>query len=74
VKVAVDLKINFNSEEDARNFYQALIPDFKDFDIKLEGTSVRVRLSDIKPSRARALMNSLLRTLQLYEELERLTT
>ena len=69
VKVSVNLRLSFESEVEARNFHKVLSPDFRDLDIRLEGRDVEIRLQGLKPSRARALINSLLRAIQLYQSI-----
>ncbi len=68
-KVSVKLLIEFNEHNDADIFYKSLIPDFKDFNIDVQGKIVKVELENLRPSRARALLNSILRLVQLDEEM-----
>lgn len=72
VKVDLNLEATFERNEDASYFYKAILPDFEDIDISLEGRSVVVNLSGLAPSRARALINSLLRMIQLYQRISEL--
>jgi len=67
------LEATFERDEDAYDFYRALLPDFKDIDISLEGRKVVVYLPGLTPSKARALANSLLRIIQLYQRISELT-
>jgi len=71
LKVEVDLRVRvtFESSNEASRFYRALLPDFSDVKISLEEDSVVIDLASLPPSRARALANSLLRTVQLYQKM-----
>ena len=72
MKINIKLLIEFNEYEDADIFYKSLIPDFKDFNIDVQEKIVKVELKGLMPSRARALLNSILRIVQLNEEMEKL--
>ncbi len=69
VKVSLRLEVSFEEGEDASHFYRALKPDFPELDISLAGDRVSVVLKDLPPSRARALANSILRTVQLFQRM-----
>ncbi len=69
VKVDLRVRVTFENSEEASLFYKALFPDFSDVKMNLEGDSVVVDLISLPPSRARALANSLLRTIQLYQRM-----
>ncbi len=71
-KVDINLLIKFDSSEDANVFYRSIIPDFKNFNIEIQENAVNVKLESLKPSRARALLNSILRIVQLNEEMREL--
>ncbi len=69
VEVDLRLRVTFESNDEASRFYAALLPDFSDVKMSLEGDSVVIELASLSPSRARALANSLLRTVQLYQKM-----
>ena len=71
-KVSVRLLIEFDDRASANTFYRAIFPDFKDLGIDTQENAVKVEIEDLKPSRARALLNSILRIVQLNEEMEEL--
>lgn len=71
VKIDLNLEATFERDEDASHLYRALLPDYRDA-ISLEGKRVIVRLTGLTPPRARALANSLLRLVQLYQRISEL--
>ncbi len=74
MEVACRLFIGFDEEEEAIIFYRSLAPDFKEFNISVQDKVVRVEIEGLRPSRARAILNSILRIAQLNEEIRNLLT
>lgn len=65
------LRIKFESEEEAEKFFWAFFPDFSDLGPELNGKSVSLELEE-RPARVRAIANSILRLVQLFDEISAL--
>ncbi len=72
MKVACRLFIEFDEEKEAIIFYRSLTPDFKEFSISIQDKMIRIEIKGLRPSRARAMLNSILRIAQLNEEIRNL--
>lgn len=65
------LRIEFESEEEAVEFFRSFSPDFREFEPKLDGRSISLELEE-RPARLRAIANSVLRLVQLFSEISAL--
>ncbi len=60
------LRIRFESDEEAGEFFKSFLPDFSDLKPELDGNEVMVRVEG-RPTRVRAIVNSILRIVSLFE-------
>ncbi|MCS7103440.1 MAG: hypothetical protein NZ992_06130 [Candidatus Korarchaeum sp.] len=62
------LRIEFGSEAEAEEFFKSFSPDFNELEPKLNGKCVMIKLEE-RPTRVRAIANSVLRMVNLFEEI-----
>ena len=67
-RVSVSLEIKFEDDEEASDFFKAFYPDFTDLKPEIVGSKVLIMIED-RPARVRAIINSILRLVQLYDSL-----
>ncbi|GEM_PF-1723933 len=67
-KVSASLKIEFESDERASDFFKAFYPDFTDLKPEIIGNEISIVIEG-RPARVRAIINSLLRLVHLYDSL-----
>jgi tRNA threonylcarbamoyladenosine modification (KEOPS) complex Pcc1 subunit len=67
-KVSARLRIEFGSAEEASDFFRAFYPDFIDLKPEIIGNEVSIEIED-RPARVRAIINSVLRLVHLYDSL-----
>ncbi|MEM3446347.1 MAG: hypothetical protein QW418_02880 [Candidatus Korarchaeum sp.] len=66
VKVSIILRVEFESEVEAEEFFRSFSPDFSDLKPELGGKGVVIELEG-RPARVRAIVNSVLRVVNLFE-------
>ncbi|RDD54136.1 MAG: hypothetical protein BA066_00790 [Candidatus Korarchaeota archaeon NZ13-K] len=70
-RVLITLRIRFEDEAEAEEFFKSFFPDFSDLKPKLLGRDVVVRVEE-RTARARAIANSVLRMVSLFEGISEL--
>lgn len=60
------LRMKFESEKEAEEFFKSIFPDFSDFKPELKGRCVKIKLEE-RPARVRAIANSVLRMVSLFD-------
>lgn len=73
LKVSMSIEMELENEKEAEKLYLSLKPDYSGVDLELHGCRLVIKISNLRPSRARALANSILRLIQLREEIVKLT-
>ncbi len=67
-RVSTSIEIEFGSDEEASDFFKAFYPDFIDLKPEIIGNKISI-IVEGRPARVRAIMNSILRLVHLYDSL-----